>query len=469
MDLALAEHKATRTPPLRRRSRRGSATARALARVALSVVILSVAADARARDSRPRILLSTDIAIGLIDTHGGENLSPIPYSDSSPSSVGDPQRIAQDIDDGLTLAMALNLHQERVIKLLAIVPVFGNATLQPEMLVAHQITRVLKGERRIPIVPGAAGPAGQVLHQNPSWFDGTVVPILGPEGSFAASCENPGVAQMRKRLRRSKKKVTVLAVGPATDVACLLARSRPSTTRKIEEIIWLASQNEGESLKINGKTVNDFNFRMDPLGGAILLAEASEQDVPVRLMSFSLTGITSQSETLIAFDAANFTGPATPTQQSEESLAWLLEASEPRNTFWSGIFGTVEGPFDQYALAAAVWPELFDCRPAKAFILQCPYPVWSDGFDPMTQVPYNAEDNPCVDHSGGGLARVPAQLVVTLDAQDEGPLIRGIPGVDGDLPSIPMSAVDVNACVDFKADGAASRERFRELLEAYTW
>ena len=49
-------------------------------------------------------------------------------------------------------------------------------------------------------VAGAAGPAGQVLHQNPAWFDGTQVPILGAEGSFAASCENPGVGEMREQL-----------------------------------------------------------------------------------------------------------------------------------------------------------------------------------------------------------------------------------------------------------------------------
>ena len=53
------------------------------------------------------------------------------------------------------------------------------------------------------------------------------------------------------------------------------ATSRPSVTRKIAEIIWLAAQNEGESLQVNGKTVNDVNFRMDPLGGAILLADAA--------------------------------------------------------------------------------------------------------------------------------------------------------------------------------------------------
>jgi len=228
------------------------------------------------------------------------------------------------------------------------------------MLVARRITRDLKGERRIPIIAGAQGPAGQVLHENPSWVDdtrdyasedppiSTPVPLLGPQGSFAASYKNSGVAQMRKRLRRSKKPVTILAIGPATDVACLLATSRPSTTRKIAEIIWLASRVEGEHLTINGKVVNDFNFRMDPLAGAILLAEAGEQDVPVRLLSFALTGQTSQEENLIAFRRPDFVGPAKPTPRSEASLAWLLNASKARNAYWADIFGNEEGPFDQY-------------------------------------------------------------------------------------------------------------------------
>jgi inosine-uridine nucleoside N-ribohydrolase len=457
------------TPSLGGLIQRTSRTGYAVLILAIGLTATSGPADAGSRGSRPRILLSTDVAIGLIDTHGGQSLAPIPYSATGPAVVGDPERNAQDIDDGLTLAMAINLHRARALNLLAIVPIFGNATLQPEMLVAHQITRNLKRLRNVPIVPGAQGPAGQVFHENPSWFDGSKVTILGKEGSFAASCENRGVAEMRKRLRRSQKKVTILAIGPATDVACLLATSRRAVTRKIAEVVWLASQLEGEALMINGKTVNDFNFRLDPLGGAILLAEASARDVPVRLMSFSLTGQTSQSEKLIAFNAEDFTGPEPPTPRSKQSLAWLLEAAEPRNAFWASIFGSVEGPFDQYALAATVWPELFDCRPAKAYILQCPYPVWSTEFDPATQVPYNAEDNPCVDHSGGNLAAVPAQLVVTLDSQEDGPLIRGVQGVDGGLPPLSTQAVDVNACIDFQSNREESRERFRELLETYTW
>ena len=91
--------------------------------------------------------------------------------------------------------------------------------------------------------------------------------------------------------------------------------------RKIDEIIWLASQLEGESLLINGKVANDFNFRLDPLAGTIMLAAAAQHGIPIRLMSFSLTGQTSQSHSLIAFDAASFTGPAKTTPRSKRSLS----------------------------------------------------------------------------------------------------------------------------------------------------
>ena len=79
--------------------------------------------------------------------------------------------------------------------------------------------------------------------------------------------------------------------------------------------------------------------------------------------------------------------------------------------------------------------------------------------------------NTCVDHPGAAPPRsqVTAQLVVTTDTREDGPLVRGTQSVDGNLPSIPSSAVAVQACIDFAPDTNDSRERFRELLEAYTW
>ena len=184
--------------------------------------------------------------------------------------------------------MALNLDAEKRLDVAAIVPVFGNATLPPQMLVARQIAHVLKGRTDIPIRPGASDPGGQTLNPAPSSFEASPVPIVGPRGSFAAACRNAGVRLLERSIHRGRGPVTILALGPLTDVACLLQTAPRSTLRKIDEIIALASQVEGESLQINGKVVNDFNARIDPLAATLLLA-ADVPHVPIRLISFSLS------------------------------------------------------------------------------------------------------------------------------------------------------------------------------------
>ena len=269
--------------------------------------------------------------------------------------------------------------------------------------------------------------------------------------------------------------MTLLALGPLTDVACLLNTARNSVLRNIKEIVVIGSQLEGESVQINGLVVNDFNFRMDPVAGALFLGAKRKVQVPIKLMSFSLTGQTSQADDLIAFDADSYPGPERPDRQSEKSFAWLLAAAEPRNEFWSGIFGVNEGPFDQYALVAAVWPELFDCQSALAYIQQCPTPAWSldypvDEDGNPTEEPYNASNNPCIDHGakhGSSLSEVPAQLIVTLDLDDDGPLVRGLAGVDGNIPYLDSPARPVTACLDFAS--ASAREEFAAVLKKYTW
>jgi inosine-uridine nucleoside N-ribohydrolase len=420
----------------------------------------------------PIVLLSTDVAIGLVDTHGAQGSCPVPF-DSSWPYARDTDVSPQDFDDGLTLAMALNLEAQGDVVVDAVVPIFGNATVPAEMLVARQIVRNLKGREDIPIEPGAMGPASQTLQPAPVWFDGSVVPIEGPEGSFAAACRNRGVDLMRERLLASSRPVTILAIGPMTDVACLL-NVFPDVAGRIAEIVVLASRVEGESLTINGKIVDDFNPREDPLAATLFLAAKTPTPVPIRLMTFQLTGQTSQADDLIFFDASTLRGPTPSTPASERSLAWVLAALEPRNAFWSSIFGTEEGPFDQYTLAATLWPHLFACDDALAYVLQCPFPAWSSAYptdaagDP-TEIPFNAPANPCVDHGPGSssLAQVPAQIVVTFDLADTGPLVRGTTGIDGNLPALDAKARPVTACTGFASQSA--RQEFQNLLYANTW
>jgi inosine-uridine nucleoside N-ribohydrolase len=439
-----------------------------------AVLLLAGGVAPAASEGRPQILISTDVSLGLFDTHGGKSLSPVVFdADHTPTSDADVD--PQDIDDGLVLAMALNLDQARYLDLLGIVPTYGNATLAAEMLVAREIAQTLKGRDDLPLVPGATSPVSQVLHPSPTWFDGETVPVEGANGSFAAACSNGGVLLMAELIDAASEPVTLLAIGPLTDVACLLTTAPRAVTRNIEEIVAIASRLEGESLTINGKVVNDFNFRMDPVGGTLFLAAAADHHVPVRLMSFRLTGQTSQQCNVIAYDAATYPGRLPPTPESEFSFAWLLDAAKPRNAFWAGIFGTPEGPFDQYALAVALRPEFFDCRRGRAYVEQCPFPAWSadypsDADGNPTEAPYGAPANPCLDHSpanGASLSEVPAQLIVSLDRSEDGPLVRGMSGVDGNLPTLDRPAVPVMACIDFT--GAGARDAFEGFLKRWTW
>lgn len=411
------------------------------------------------------LLISTDVANGLIDTHGAQGSLLVSFDSSK--YMNDKDFVPQDLDDGFMLAMALNLDAEGQVDVEAVIPTFGNATLPAEMIVARHIVTDLKGRPDIPVVPGAVGPSGQTLQPAPQWYDSTVVSITE---SFAAACRNAGVVLMEDRLRAAARPMTILATGPLTDVACLLTTA-PDVAPQIEEIVVLASQIEGDSLLINSVVVNDFNFRMDPLGGALFLNAA--RDVDITLMAFALTGQTSDSTNrYIPFNAETLKGPDPPTRESERSLNWLLASSQARNAYWAGIFGVSEGPFDQYTLAAVLWRDLFTCQPGLAYVQQCPYPAWSPAYPPdQSQQPYNTSDNPCIDHGsdhGVALSQIPAQLTVTLNLNDPGRLIRGTFGIDGNLPPLddaPTRPVEV--CTDFASPQAF--QQFKDWLYEYTW
>jgi len=424
----------------------------------------------------PRIILSTDVAIGLIDTNGGSSLIPVPFDADHPYSR-DANVIPQDFDDGLTLAAALNMDAAGLLELTAVVPTYGNASLPAEMLVARKIIEDLKGRSDIPLANGAILPAGQILNPTATWFDGDMVKVTGRNGTFAAACGSPGVDLMIDVLKGASRAgpVTILAIGPLTDIACLLETAPKAALSNIREIIFLASQMEGERVFINGIPINDFNLRIDPLAGALVLA-SNRVAVPMRFMTFRLSRQTSLAGQDFAFNRKTYPGPQPPTQAGKASFNWLLKASKLARAAFVDAFGSSEGPFDQYTLAAALKPDLFKCEDGYAYIQMCPYPAWSrkyptDDDGNPTQEPYNAPDNPCTSHGteyGEELSTVPAQLMITTKKSRRGALIRGKSGIDGNLPQFSdRKGRKVTVCLDFAQKD--SRTAFEDLLKRWVW
>ena len=65
------------------------------------------------------------------------------------------------------------------------------------------------------------------------------------------------------------------------------------------------------------------------------------------------------------------------------------------------------------------------------------------------------------------LSSVPAELVATLDISENGPLVRGTTGIDGNIPALSQPARPVTVCHDFASEQAF--QDFKDLLLEFTW
>jgi pyrimidine-specific ribonucleoside hydrolase len=196
--------------------------------------------------SRTRVIISTDLATGL---EGGW------------------RKGVSDIDDGLAAAMAL---ADPALDVRGVVTTFGNNDAAPEAIVANRLLHDLLGSG-VPVYQGAA-----VRPSNPqvSWYDGAPI---------AEACLNDGVEYMASELSRGP--LTIVAIGPLTDVACLL-QNYPQQAAAIQRVVAIGGRTPHQRFQI-GKVagLTDFNV-MDPRAVQVLLEESP---VPVTFMTFSLT------------------------------------------------------------------------------------------------------------------------------------------------------------------------------------
>lgn len=210
--------------------------------------LLGFAPDSSEADGRTRVILSTDMAMGLVN-----------------GSFAGPG--APPIDDGYAVALAL-AERER-LDLLGLVTTHGNALMAPETIAAERLVAAIGEE--LPVRAGAA-----VALANPSveWYDGS---------PMAEWCVNEGVEWMAEELRRAP--LTVLAIGPLTDVACL-ARNYPGAAAEIERLIVLMGARPGTVLRLGDTLVADLNFTSDPIALQLLL---DDTQIPVTAMTFEVT------------------------------------------------------------------------------------------------------------------------------------------------------------------------------------
>lgn len=181
------------------------------------------------------------------------------------------------IDDALAIALAVRSPE---LKLLALTTTYGNGEVPATTRNARHLLERL-GAGGIEVFPGAARP----LVREPA----VAVETHGEEGlGYAAVPAREGTAPVEapgailRLLAAAPEPVTVIALGPLTNLALALALDRELCCGRISEIVWM-----GGSAGAPGNTtpVSEFNAWCDPEAARVVL----DSPVPVRMVGLDAT------------------------------------------------------------------------------------------------------------------------------------------------------------------------------------
>lgn len=184
------------------------------------------------------------------------------------------------IDDALAIMLAAASPE---IELLGIIAVAGNVGLEKTAPNAAALADLLRLD--CPVGRGAAGPLWR-RDTKPAWdvhgedgFGGYALPT-------SSRVLEPGVPLMARLIEQSTEPVTVVAIGPLTNIAGLITHY-PETARKVERFVIMG----GGTLDRLGNTTPaaEFNIYYDPDSAAKLFEFASQSGVPVTMVGLNVT------------------------------------------------------------------------------------------------------------------------------------------------------------------------------------
>jgi Inosine-uridine preferring nucleoside hydrolase len=170
----------------------------------------------------------------------------------------------------------------------------------------------------------------------------------------------------------------VLAIGPLTDVACLVL-NHPTLAERIDELVFLGGRAPDQVLQLSGSdvTFTDFNFAQDVQAAEVVLAST----IPMTSITFSLS-----SSTIWSTDGVARLG----TSACSARARVLSNASQPRIAYYASDLG-VDGllTFDANAAYYVARPSAFDCADGGFELVPCT--IGTPGV-------YNGDDNACAGH-----------------------------------------------------------------------
>eukprot|EP00510_Aplanochytrium_minuta_P008901 CAMPEP_0184046448 /NCGR_PEP_ID=MMETSP0956-20121227/1570_1 /TAXON_ID=627963 /ORGANISM="Aplanochytrium sp, Strain PBS07" /LENGTH=266 /DNA_ID=CAMNT_0026338049 /DNA_START=366 /DNA_END=1166 /DNA_ORIENTATION=+ len=266
---------------------------------------------------------------------------------------------------------------------------------------------------------------------------------------------------MAKKLRDSENNsVVYLNIGPFTDLACLVLNF-PEEVKRLKGVVALAGQDSYEPMPIESW---DFNVAMDPLAAAVVI-ESDLLEEKIKFLAIPLTGQTSEDGNPRRIYVKNVTAPNNQTEKENRlSIDFLNTALYYHNYGYEGQNGWQEGPFDQYTVFAAQFPDSFSCDRRQVYVQQCTYSN-SEYVDNAENEDDNLQRGYCPPGNGEA---VPSILTYS-NTTDESSQLMSVMG-SGNLNGFGLSATKARyftVCTDFKDD--KEFERFKNYIAQYSY
>lgn len=190
-----------------------------------------------------------------------------------------------DVDDGIALALAFAARRE--ISVEAVTVVSGNTSLDTGYNVARDFMARFKLD--VPVIAGASralleNPAPWVRHRERNWVPESVMGAwdsVRPPAEFARPVDDDAAGAIIDLVARNPGEITLVAVGPLTNVAHALQR-RPELASELAELVVM-----GGAFSVADQ-LQELNFAMDPEAAEVVMGSGAN----VTLVPFDVTETT---------------------------------------------------------------------------------------------------------------------------------------------------------------------------------
>lgn len=295
-----------------------------------------------------RVFISADIASGLV---GGWRSGPA------------------DTDDAFAVELMSTYSGASV---LGVAVVRGNDLQPAELFAADKIFVSTSGVWNGPIYAG--GFEALPTPDSIEWTGGD-----GGDENLDELCINEGVTELANLLETSPVQVTILAIGPLTDIACLVLNFS-NVLSNISEIVFLGGRAPDEILKYSFSDVvfTDFNIAQDLRAAQIVLNNST---IPVTFIMFSLSSSTLYTRAQI--------DSLLDSSCSARGQILSSTSQERMDDLESGLSLNGLDTFDINAAYYVAKPELFTCVEAGFQFVAC---------ETGTPGVFNGDNNSCAGH-----------------------------------------------------------------------